>query len=50
MGAKVEMESKGMQKREDKQMIQLRHGVIEVKKELAKHEKTPMAKAHPQKK
>jgi hypothetical protein len=46
MGAKVEMESKRMQKREDKQMIQLRNGIIEVKRELVKHEKLPMDKAH----
>jgi hypothetical protein len=50
MGAKVEMESKAMQKRENKEYLNLRNGVIEVKRELAKHEKMPMAKAHPQKK
>jgi hypothetical protein len=45
-----EMESKSMQKKEDKQMIQLRNGVYELKKELRKHEKEPMNKAHPMKK
>jgi hypothetical protein len=50
MGAKVEMESKSTQKRENKEYLNLRNGVIEVKRELAKHEKMPMAKAHPQKK
>jgi hypothetical protein len=50
MGAKVEMESKATQKRENKEYLNLRNGVIEVKRELAKHEKMPMAKAHPQKK
>ena len=49
MGAKVEMESKATQKREDKQFLNLRNGIIEVKRELAKHEKLPMNKAHPQK-
>jgi hypothetical protein len=50
MGAKVKMESKATQKRENKEYLNLRNGVIEVKRELAKHEKMPMAKAHPQKK
>ena len=50
MGAKVEMESKATQKRENKEYLNLRNGVIEVKRELAKHEKMPLAKAHPQKK
>jgi len=45
-----EMESKAMQKKEDKQMIQLRNGVYELKKELRKHEKEPINKAHPMKK
>ena len=45
-----EIESKAMQKKEDKQMIQLRNGVYELKKELRKHEKEPMNKAHPMKK
>lgn len=45
-----EMESKAMQKKENKQMIQLRNGVYELKKELRKHEKEPMNKAHPMKK
>jgi hypothetical protein len=46
MGAKVEMESKATQKREDKQILNLRNGIIEVKRELVKHEKLPMDKAH----
>jgi hypothetical protein len=40
------VESKAMQKKEDKQMIQLRSGLYELKKELKKHEKQPMGKAH----
>jgi len=45
-----EFESKTTQKREDKQMITLRNGVYELKKELKKHENEPMNKAHPMKK
>jgi hypothetical protein len=45
-----EKESKAMQKREDKEMITLRNGIFEVKRELKKHEKEPMNKAHPMKK
>ena len=44
-----EVESKAMQKKEDKQMIQLRSGLFELKRELKKHEKEPMSKAHPAK-
>ena len=50
MGAKVEMESKATQKKENKEFLNLRNGIVEVKRELVKHEKMPMAKAHPQKK
>jgi hypothetical protein len=42
-----EVESKAMQKKENKQMIQLRSGLFELKKELKKHEGKPMNKAHP---
>lgn len=42
-----EIESKATQKREDKQMIQLRSGLFELKRELKKHEGKPMNKAHP---
>lgn len=45
-----EIESKAMQKKEDKQMIQMRSGIFELKKELKKHEGKPMNKAHPMKK
>ena len=45
-----EGESKAMQKKEDKQMIQLRSGLFELKRELKKHEGNPMNKAHPMKK
>jgi len=45
-----EKESKAMQKRENKEMIALRNGIFEVKRELKKHEKEPMNKAHPMKK
>jgi len=44
---KKEVESAKQQKSENTQFIQLRHGLIAVKKELAKHEKMPMNKAHP---
>ena len=47
---KQEKESKSMQKREDKEMITLRNGIFEVKRELRKHEKEPMNKAHPKSK
>jgi hypothetical protein len=46
---KIEIESKAQQKKEDKQFIQLRNGLIEVKRELKKHEQMPMDKAHPKK-
>jgi hypothetical protein len=42
-----EVESKAMQKKENKQMIQLRSGLFELKRELKKHESEPMSKAHP---
>jgi len=45
-----EVESKSTEKREDKEMIQLRNGIFEVKRELKKHESEPMNKAHPMKK
>ena len=45
-----EKESKAMQKRENKEMIALRNGIFEVRRELKKHEKEPMNKAHPMKK
>jgi hypothetical protein len=41
-----EIESKAMQKKENKQMIQLRNGLYELKKDLKKHESQPMSKAH----
>ena len=44
---KMEVEGKKQQKAENTQFIQLRHGLVTVKKELAKHEKMPMTKAHP---
>ena len=44
-----EIESKSTEKREDKEMIQLRNGLFELKKELKKHESEPMNKAHPAK-
>jgi hypothetical protein len=42
-----EVESKAMQKKENKQMIQLRNGLFELKKELKNHKREPMNKAHP---
>jgi hypothetical protein len=47
---KEEVESKAMQKKENKQMIQMRSGIFELKRELKKHESEPMNKAHPMKK
>jgi hypothetical protein len=44
---KEEIESKAMQKKENKQMIQMRSGLFELKRELKKHEGKPMNKAHP---
>ena len=46
---KEKNESKATQKREDKEIIQLRNGIFEVKRELKKHESEPMNKAHPAK-
>ena len=46
----MELESKSQQKREDKEFLNLRNGIVEVKRELKKHESMPMYKAHPQKK
>ena len=42
-----EVESKAMQKKENKEMLQLRNGIYELKRELKKHEREPMNKAHP---
>jgi hypothetical protein len=50
MANKFYKETKAEQKREDKEMITLRNGIFEVKRELRKHEKEPMGKAHPAKK
>ena len=46
----MELESKSQQKREDKEFLNLRNGIVEVKRELKKHESMPINKAHPQKK
>ena len=43
-------ESKKQQKREENQIIKLRNSVYEFGKELKKHEKEPMNKAHPKSK
>ena len=40
-------ETKKHEKAEHKEMMQLRSGVFELKKELKKHESEPMSKAHP---
>jgi hypothetical protein len=45
-----EIESKAMQKKENKEIMQLRSGVFELKRELKKHEGKPINKAHPMKK
>jgi hypothetical protein len=47
MADKFYKETKAQQKREDKEIITLRNGIYELKKELRKHEKEPMDKAHP---
>jgi hypothetical protein len=47
MADKFYKETKAEQKREDKEIITLRNGIYELKKELKKHEKEPMDKAHP---
>ena len=40
-------ETKAHEKREEKQEIQLRNSVYTLERELKKHEKEPMNKAHP---
>jgi hypothetical protein len=50
MADKFYKETKAHEKAEHKEMLQLRNGVFELKKELRKHEKEPMNKAHPAKK
>ena len=41
------MESKKHEKAEERALLKLKNSVFEVKKELKKHEKEPMNKAHP---
>ena len=43
----MDKETKKEEKRENKEIIQLRNGIFEVKRELKKHESEPMNKAHP---
>lgn len=50
MADKFFKETKAHEKSEHKEMLQLRNGVYELKRELKKHEKEPMNKAHPAKK
>jgi hypothetical protein len=50
MADKFFKETKAHEKREEAQMIKLRNAVYEFGKELKKHEKEPMSKAHPEKK
>ena len=50
MADKFYKETKKHEKAEHKEMMQLRSGVFELKKELKKHEGEPMNKAHPMKK
>lgn len=50
MADKFFKETKAHEKREENQMIKLRNAVYEFGKELKKHEKEPMNKAHPMKK
>ena len=49
MADKFFKETKAHERRENKQQITLRNTVYELKKELKKHEKEPMGKAHPAK-
>lgn len=49
MADKFFKETKAHERREDKEQITLRNTVYELKKELKKHEKEPMGKAHPAK-
>jgi hypothetical protein len=50
MADKFFKETKAHEKREESQVIKLRNAVYEFGKELKKHEKEPMNKAHPMKK
>ena len=50
MADKFYKETKSHEKAEHKEMLQLRNGVYELKRELRKHESEPMNKAHPIKK
>lgn len=47
MADKFYKETKAHEKREEKQVITLRNAVYRFEKELKKHEKEPMDKAHP---
>lgn len=49
MADKFFKETKAHERREDKEQITLRNTVYDLKKELKKHEKEPMGKAHPAK-
>jgi hypothetical protein len=49
MADKFYKETKAHEKREEKEQIMLRNTVYDLKKELKKHEKEPMGKAHPAK-
>jgi hypothetical protein len=50
MADKFYKETKAHEKREENQVITLRNAVYNFGKELKKHEKEPMGKAHPAKK
>jgi hypothetical protein len=50
MADKFFKETKKHEKREKKEVMNLRNGVYELKRELKKHESEPMNKAHPVKK
>lgn len=49
MADKFYKKTKAHEKREEKEQITLRNTVYDLKKELKKHEKEPMGKAHPAK-
>lgn len=50
MADKFYKETKAHEKREEKEEIKLRNSVYTLERELKKHEKEPMNKAHPMRK
>jgi hypothetical protein len=50
MADKFYKETKAHEKAEHKETLQLRNTIYEIKRELKKHEREPMNKAHPKSK